>query len=73
VRMFADWLAGDLVMSSPELQARRDWILEHLGKLAGKDLCCWCAESSPCHADVLLAAAARAGNGMPFSQVGGLS
>jgi hypothetical protein len=23
-------------------------------ELAGKDLVCWCAESQPCHADVLL-------------------
>lgn len=23
-------------------------------ELAGRDLCCWCALSQPCHADVLL-------------------
>lgn len=26
-------------------------------ELAGKDLCCWCANSDPCHADLLLAIA----------------
>lgn len=26
----------------------------YLGGLRGHDLCCWCPEGSPCHADVLL-------------------
>ncbi|GAA2346660.1 DUF4326 domain-containing protein [Dactylosporangium salmoneum] len=41
-----------LVASSPAFQAmaRRD--------LAGRDLVCWCRESDPCHADVLLRIAA---------------
>lgn len=27
-------------------------------ELAGKDLCCWCPETQPCHGDVLLRIAA---------------
>ena len=29
-------------------------MLDVVGELRGKDLACWCPESSPCHADVLL-------------------
>lgn len=29
-------------------------ITERLTELRGHDLCCWCPEKSPCHADVLL-------------------
>jgi hypothetical protein len=31
-----------------------DRFREWLAPLAGRDLMCWCSESSPCHADVLL-------------------
>ena len=34
---------------------------EIVADLAGKDLCCWCHTSQPCHADVLLEIA----NGRP--------
>lgn len=32
----------------------RDNILDHIGKLKGKTLACWCPLDKPCHADVLL-------------------
>ena len=32
---------------------------EDFAELRGKDLCCWCPLSSPCHADVLLELANR--------------
>lgn len=59
VRLFQDWLNGEYVSSGQELQQRRDWILGHIGELAGRDLACWCKIGEPCHADVLLAAAAK--------------
>ena len=59
VRLFQDWLNGEYVASGLELQQRRRWILEHVGDLAGKSLACWCKIGEPCHADVLLAAAAK--------------
>lgn len=39
---------------------RREYItVDHVRReLAGKDLCCWCPLSEPCHADVLLRVAA---------------
>jgi len=60
VRLFQDWLTGEYVASGLELQQRRDWILDNIGELAGRDLACWCKTSEPCHADVLLEAAAKA-------------
>lgn len=38
----------------PESEARRKAILESLGELRGKDLCCWCKPTDACHCDVLL-------------------
>lgn len=31
-----------------------DYVKANVHKLRGFDLCCWCALSSPCHADILL-------------------
>jgi hypothetical protein len=53
---FRMWLKGDLILS-PEvdrLRPKRQWILEHVHELTGRDLACWCKEGMPCHADVLL-------------------
>ncbi|PFG19852.1 DUF4326 domain-containing protein [Serinibacter salmoneus] len=44
----------------PHMQILR--ILSDLHELAGRDLACWCPLSSPCHADVLLELANRAGS-----------
>lgn len=55
VSLYAAWLKGDLFAA--ELELRRRWILDNLAGLAGKDLCCWCADGTACHADVLLALA----------------
>ena len=33
------------------LAARVPWVIN---ELRGKDLCCWCKLSQPCHADILL-------------------
>lgn len=58
VHLYAAWLKGDLFAA--ELELRRRWILDNLGALASKSLCCWCAEGTACHADVLLGLAAEA-------------
>lgn len=36
------------------LNTQRALILRDLPSLRGKDLACWCAPGTPCHADVLL-------------------
>lgn len=59
VSLYAAWLKGNVFAA--ELEQRRRWILDNLGALAGKDLCCWCAAGTPCHADVLLALSAEIG------------
>lgn len=38
---------------------RREWILDNLHRLAGRDLVCFCGPDADCHADVLLRAAAE--------------
>lgn len=55
VTIYRDWLT----MAEPErfgadLRPRRVAILAGLSDLRGRDLACWCAPGSPCHADVLL-------------------
>ena len=30
------------------------WIVDHIEKLRGKNLACWCPLDAPCHADILL-------------------
>lgn len=59
VRLYAAWLRGDLF--AIELETRRRWILDNLELLAGRDLACWCAAGTACHADVLLRLAAEVG------------
>lgn len=61
VSLYTAWLKGDLFAA--ELELRRRWILEHLGELVGRSLCCWCPDGTACHADVLLALSAEAGGG----------
>jgi hypothetical protein len=63
VRMFRCWLTGSLRSSAlfdVRLKVRgpllryRERMRAEVGMLRGRDLCCWCAPSKPCHADVLL-------------------
>lgn len=56
VSLYAAWLKGDLFAA--ELELRRRWILDNLPLLVGRDLACWCAAGTPCHANVLIALAA---------------
>lgn len=55
-------LAGFIMLGQREevlaRHATRDYALAHLADLRGKNLACWCALDRPCHADVLLEAAA---------------
>ena len=57
---FLDWLEFRIPIAQLHtLAARRDWILEHLHELRGKNLACWCGVDEACHADVLLEMANR--------------
>ena len=37
-----------------EQKASRDYVINHIHELRGKNLACWCRDGTPCHADVLL-------------------
>jgi hypothetical protein len=51
IMKFRLWLQGKLL---PTVEpARRQWILDNLEKLRGKDLCCFCKPLA-CHGDVLI-------------------
>lgn len=53
VGMFWRWLTDDaFAQTLPDMG--RGWILDSLDELRGKDLCCWCAAGSPCHAEVYI-------------------
>jgi hypothetical protein len=41
----------ETIDSITEFDAMQEWIIK---PLRGRDLCCWCDENEPCHADVLL-------------------
>lgn len=45
------WIGGDLGLRSYGKPPSR---AEIVAELRGKNLTCWCAEGSPCHADTLL-------------------
>lgn len=58
VEWYREWLAGEMVgRYYPE---QKQWIIDHIHELAGKDLACWCKLGEPCHADVLLRLANKA-------------
>lgn len=64
VQSFAAWLKGELFVAG--IERRRWWILDNLGALRGRDLCCYCAEPADgevdwCHAMELLRLAAAGG------------
>jgi len=53
---FRSWLAGEI--NQPELNERRQWILDNVHTLQGKRLACFCGLDKDCHADVLCEMAA---------------
>ncbi len=52
VNDYSDWLAGNLFQHFE--QERRQWILDNIEDLRGKDPACWCPLDEPCHVDVLI-------------------
>ncbi len=59
--MFHEWLSGspnydDTYRINRQTYDRR-WVREHLSRLTGRPLACWCSLDQPCHADVLIALA----------------
>lgn len=58
VRLYRDWLDGDVVLGSPALNEQRQAVLDEMHRLASLDLACWCPTGAACHADVLIELAA---------------
>ena len=58
VECFSEWLLatqrGRDWWQGPESDARRKSIIDGLPSLRGKNLACWCALGTPCHAEALL-------------------
>ena len=60
VELHRRWISAEplgptaLVAAIPDLAVRRKEVLEALPALRGKNLACWCAPGSPCHAEALL-------------------
>jgi hypothetical protein len=52
VGAFRIWLTTEGVTAG--IHERKQWMLDHLHELRGKNLACWCKAGTPCHADVLL-------------------
>lgn len=52
VGAFRIWLTTDGVTAG--IPERKQWMLEHLHELRGKNLACWCKKGTACHADVLI-------------------
>ena len=52
---YRDWLEGRVAYGNlGRDQWPRQYVLDHVHELRGKDLMCWCREGADCHADVLL-------------------
>ncbi|MER5302176.1 DUF4326 domain-containing protein [Streptomyces lasiicapitis] len=55
VELYRQWLAGDRAhLDRDEDDLRREYVLEHLARLRGTDLACFCEARLRCHAEVLL-------------------
>lgn len=50
VATFKRWLTDD-TFAATQPSMGRDWILDSLDDLRGKDLCCWCSAGLACHVD----------------------
>lgn len=59
VGAFRIWLTTDGVTAG--IPERKQWMIDHLYELRGKNLACWCKAGTPCHADVLMDLANAAG------------
>ena len=44
--------------NAEEQQKYREYVVKNISDLCGKNLACWCPLDKPCHADILLEAAA---------------
>lgn len=55
---FKDYFTNPGKCADPAIEARLQWMREHIEELRGKDLGCWCS-GPPCHGDTLLEAANR--------------
>lgn len=55
---FNAWIAGEFFVT--DFEPQREWIIEHIEELRGRDLACWCPLElsedgfKQCHADVHL-------------------
>ena len=52
VGAFQTWITVDGVTAG--IADRKQWMLDNLKELRGKNLACWCKPGTACHADVLL-------------------
>lgn len=55
VGAFRIWLTIEGVTAG--IPERKQWMLDHLHELRGKNLACFCKPSEPCHTTVLIALA----------------
>lgn len=59
-RFYRDWLR-EVVRGDHRHDPKAEAVRCGLPSLRGKDLACWCKPGAPCHADVLIEYANRAG------------
>jgi hypothetical protein len=52
VGAFQTWLTVEGITAG--IEDRKQWMLDHITELRGKNLACWCKPGTACHADVLL-------------------
>lgn len=57
VNSFRTWLT--LERCTAGIPEKKQWILDHIVELRGKDLACFCNPGQACHADILLEIANR--------------
>ena len=54
VDKFRAWLKTDRFRFHAGLPKKKQWMLENIETLRGKDLACFCKPGTPCHADILM-------------------
>ena len=53
-RLFQGYASLGVGISPADQWKYRNYVIDRLSEIRGKDLCCWCPLDQPCHADVLL-------------------
>lgn len=54
IALYRRFVASHAPTKRPDVRASRQFVMEHVHELKGRNLACWCSLDGPCHGDALL-------------------